>query len=74
MQADKIAAIESKLGAKIAGVLRSAAAANNGRLCGLSMTESEKFSARRACKLGLMTEHSACFPGFGFVPMFQIAA
>lgn len=68
------ATIEAKHGAKIAAVVRSAAAANNGRLNGLAMTESEKFTARRAVKLGLMTEHFGYFPGFREVPMFQLAA
>ena len=73
MDAIKIAAAEAKYGVKIAAVLRSAASANNGRLNGLAMTESDKFTARRAVKLGLMTEHFGYFPGFREVPMFQLA-
>ncbi|APW37672.1 hypothetical protein RD110_11090 [Rhodoferax koreense] len=69
-----IAAVESKYGNKIAAVILSATAANNGRLNGLAMTESQKFTARRAVKLGLMTEHHAMFPGFREVPMFELAA
>ena len=72
--ATNIAAVEAKHGTKIAAVLRSAAAANNGRLNGLAMTESDKFTARRAVKLGLMTEHFGYFPGFREVPMFQLTA
>lgn len=73
MGAIKIAAAEAKYGSKIASLLRSAASSNNGRLNSLAMTESDKFTARRAVKLDLMTEHFGYFPGFREVPMFQLA-
>lgn len=66
--------IANTFGAKIAAIVESAKASNNGRLCGLAMTGSQIFAARRAVKLGLMSEHFAHFPGFREVPMFELAA
>lgn len=69
-----IKAIANTHGAKIAAIIELAMAANNSRLNGLAMTESQKFAAERAVKLGLMTRHFARFPGFQEVPMFEVKA
>ncbi len=63
--------IAETYGAKIAAIVEAAKASNNGRLIGLAMTESQKFTAGRAVKLGLLKTYEMKFPGYGYVPVFQ---